>query len=156
MDELTNKLANLETEDVSSRDNSVHSTPSKTVPTPSPIPGPPGLPILGNLTDLDPEVPLTTFMRLADTYGPVFSLQLGGGPKRVFINSVELLEEVCDEKRFGKIVTGALEQLRSGVGAGLFTAHTDEKEWGIAHRILMPAFGPLAIREMFDGLLLSP
>lgn len=27
-----------------------------------------------------------------------------------------------------------------------------EEEWGIAHRVLMPAFGPLAITNMFDEM----
>ena len=152
MDELTNNLAGLEAEEALSSTNSTTPTMPQTRPARQPIPGPPGLPLLGNLVDLDREVPIITLMQLSETYGPIFSLSLGGGPKRVFINSVELLEEMCDESRFGKIVSGALFELREGVGSGLFTAHTDEKEWGIAHRILMPAFGPLAIREMFDGL----
>ena len=35
---------------------------------------------------------------------------------------------------------------------GLFTAYKGEENWGIAHRILMPAFGPLSIRSMFDEM----
>lgn len=34
-----------------------------------PIPGPPGLPIVGNLTDIDGENPLLDFDRLTDIYG---------------------------------------------------------------------------------------
>lgn len=48
------------------------------------------------------------------------------------------MNEVCDEKRFTKLVGGALEELRNGVGDGLFTAHTHEKGWEVAHRVLMP------------------
>ncbi|XLS44654.1 hypothetical protein HN51_001519, partial [Arachis hypogaea] len=40
-------------------------------------PGPPGLPIFGNLFSLDPELH-TYFAGLARTYGPIFKLQLGG------------------------------------------------------------------------------
>ena len=39
------------------------------------------------------------------------------------------------------------------VGDGLFTAYTDEPNWAKAHRILVPAFGPIAIRGMFDRML---
>jgi cytochrome P450/NADPH-cytochrome P450 reductase len=145
MENLTAALASLET----ANDDTPHSPHAA-----RPIPYPPGLPILGNLAEIDREVPLSTFLRLADTYGSIFALQLGSGPKRVFISSVELLEEACDEARFRKIVTGSLEELRAGVGAGLFTAHHGEHAWGVAHRILMPAFGPMAIREMFDGTYL--
>jgi cytochrome P450/NADPH-cytochrome P450 reductase len=43
--------------------------------------------------------------------------------------------------------------IRTGVHDGLFTARGEEEEnWGIAHRILMPAFGPLSIQGMFDDM----
>lgn len=67
------------------------------------------------------------------------------------ISSVELMDEFCDEKRFVKVIRGALAEVRNAVGDGLFTAHDGERNWGIAHRVLMPAFGPLAIEGMFDG-----
>lgn len=34
-----------------------------------PIPGPRGLPILGNIYDIEPEVPLNSIDLLADNYG---------------------------------------------------------------------------------------
>jgi len=34
-----------------------------------------------------------------------------------------------------------------------FTADTVEPNWGAAHRILMPAFGPAALHDMFDGMV---
>lgn len=42
--------------------------------------------------------------------------------------------------------------MREGVHDGLFTAHSDEANWGKAHRVLVPAFGPLPIRDMFDEM----
>lgn len=33
------------------------------------IPSPPGWPLIGNVTDIDPDVPLSTFLRFADQYG---------------------------------------------------------------------------------------
>jgi cytochrome P450/NADPH-cytochrome P450 reductase len=79
------------------------------------------------------------------------------------------MNEVCDEKRFTKIVSGGLEQMRNGIKDGLFTAYPGEHNWEIAHRVLMPglwdylgmkedcwsvgtAFGPLSIRSMFDEM----
>lgn len=63
-----------------------------------------------------------------------------------------LLSELCDETRFHKHVSFGLELLRSGTHDGLFTAYDHEKNWGLAHRLLVPAFGPLRIREMFPQM----
>lgn len=84
--------------------------------------------------------------------GPIFSLNIVGR-QRLFVSSFELLDEICDESRFEKAVQGALEELRSCTRDGLFTAYPGEHNWEIAHRTLMPAFGPLSIRGMFDGTL---
>lgn len=70
----------------------------------------------------------------------------------VFVGSNKLVNELCDETRFKKSVQGDLVEARHAVGDGLFTAKNEEENWGIAHRILMPAFGPAAIRNMFDDM----
>lgn len=116
------------------------------------IPQPPGLPILGNALDLDSEVSLNSFIKFGDEYGEIYALRFPAG-KRVFVCSAALMQEIGDESRFCKVVAGALNEMRAGVGKGLFTAHDGEKDWGIAHRILAPAFGPGAITEYFDGKL---
>lgn len=59
---------------------------------------------------------------------------------------------MCDEKRFGKLVQAALAELRNGTHDGLFTAQNHEENWHLAHRILVPAFGPLSIAGMFDDM----
>jgi cytochrome P450 / NADPH-cytochrome P450 reductase len=38
-----------------------------------PIPGPPGLPLLGNIADFDPVNSTKSLSQLADTYGPYSS-----------------------------------------------------------------------------------
>lgn len=38
--------------------------------------------------------------------------------------------------------------MRSFAGDGLFTARESEPNWTLAHRILVPAFGPVAIKKM--------
>lgn len=58
------------------------------------------------------------------------------------------MNEICDEKRFHKVIHGGLNQVRNGVEDGLFTARTGEHNWEVAHRVLMPAFGPLNIHSM--------
>ncbi len=82
--------------------------------------------------------------------GPIYKVTLGGRD-RIFISSRELMDELCDETRFVKSIAATLLQLRSIVQDSLFTAYHGEHNWGVAHRILMPAFGPLAVRMMFKG-----
>jgi cytochrome P450/NADPH-cytochrome P450 reductase len=63
------------------------------------------------------------------------------------------MDEISNEDRFQKAVIAALGQVRNGVHDGLFTAYgPQEKNWGIAHRVLLPQLGPLAIRNMFDEM----
>ena len=83
--------------------------------------------------------------------GPIFKLSILGN-ERFFVCSVDLVDELCDEKRFCKSVSGPLEQVRNGIGDGLFTAYHGEHNWGTAHRTLVPAFGPIGIKDMFDEM----
>lgn len=82
------------------------------------IPHPPGLPLIGNLRDIDAELPLQSLSQLADQYGPIYSLSTFG-KRRVLISSVALMNEVCDEKRFSKHVAAALNEVRNGTHDGL-------------------------------------
>ncbi|KAH7322064.1 cytochrome P450 [Rhizoctonia solani] len=75
------------------------------------------------------------------------------GEKIVFICSAKLAQEVLDESRFHKHIESTLDEVRNLVEDGLFTARHGETNWGVAHRILMPAFGPLAIKGMFDDMV---
>ncbi|KAF2833493.1 NADPH-cytochrome P450 reductase-like protein [Ophiobolus disseminans] len=116
------------------------------------IPGPPGLPLLGNLSDIDAENPIQSLCTLTTKYGPLWRFRIGSA-ERVVVASQALMDEVCDEERFSKIVAASLEQVRNGVHGGLFTAYgPQEKEWGIAHRVLLPQLGPLSIRSMFPEM----
>lgn len=116
------------------------------------IPSPPGLPLVGNLRDIDSTAPIQSLVRLADQYGDIYRLNIVG-KSAVFVSSYALVNELCDEKRFKKNVGSILKQVRNGVHDGLFTSFgAEEPNWGKAHRILTPAFGPLSIRNMFDDM----
>ncbi|CAI6338586.1 unnamed protein product [Periconia digitata] len=116
-----------------------------------PIPQPPKAPILGNLGDLDVKFPLDSFVNLANKYGSIFKLSLPG-MGLVVVSDWEMVHEVCDDSRFRKSIKGDLE-LRNAANDGLFTSTgEDEENWGVAHRVLMSAFGPISIRNMFDEM----
>lgn len=113
------------------------------------IPQPPTVPFVGNLNEVDSTNVNKSYTHLAKIYGPVFRLNLMGENVAV-VGKYDAAKEVFDEKRFLKIPAGSLLEVRNGVGDGLFSAFEDEENWGIAHRILMPKFGPMAIRDMYD------
>ncbi|EHK18616.1 uncharacterized protein TRIVIDRAFT_50977 [Trichoderma virens Gv29-8] len=116
------------------------------------IPQPRTIPLLGNIKDIDMDYPLGSMLHLASKYGPIYRLSIGG-TKLVIVSSYELVHEVCDDDRFQKSIQGDLEELRAVVHDGLFTSSgEEEKNWGIAHRVLMSAFGPMSIRGMFDDM----
>ena len=69
------------------------------------IPGPRGLPVLGNIRDIDADAPFESLMRLADEFGPIYKLTTPSGTRL--------------------IVTGP-EFKQHGVSAGVRTLTFDE------------------------------
>lgn len=108
------------------------------------------LSLLGNRDFLNRKKPVQSLMKLAAEHGGIFRLKIV--EDLVVISSWELTAEVCDDSRFDKKVFTALRELRTFAGDGLFTAYNDEDNWGKAHRILLPAFGPASLRGMFDAM----
>ncbi|KAJ5761253.1 hypothetical protein N7520_008409 [Penicillium odoratum] len=119
---------------------------------PSEIPGPPGVPVLGNIFDVNPNETWNSLNSLASKYGPIFKINVLGH-QLVFICSVALLEEVCDQTRFRKCVTGPVVEIRYSVHNSLFTAYDDEKSWGIAHRIMMPHLTQEATDTTYNDMM---
>ncbi|GJE90389.1 bifunctional P-450/NADPH-P450 reductase [Phanerochaete sordida] len=118
-----------------------------------PIPAPPSIPFLGHIGTIDAVLPVSSFYLLAKQYGEIYQLNMLG-KKLVVVNSQELLHEVSDEKRFRKVVQSGLVEVRNAAGDGLFTAHVPkEQNWFIAHRILMPSFSAMNMRNMFDDMV---
>ncbi|KAI0642931.1 cytochrome P450 [Trametes meyenii] len=133
----------------------------------TPIPSPPGLPVLGNADAIDKDLPAQSLHELAVKYGEIYQLTVFGihhahqwgvadvaGDKRIIINTHALMDEVSDEKRFAKKIAANSNQLRNAAGDGLFTARVpEEKNWGIAHRLLMPVFTPGSICNLADDMM---
>ena len=118
----------------------------------NPIPQPAGSFLVGNLNEIDPDHTSESLQRLQKLYGPIFRLTIFRRSV-VIISSQELVNFVCDESKFDKKISGSLNQFRAIAGDGLFTAHTSEPNWKLAHKILVPAFGPQAIRDMFPAMM---
>ncbi len=109
-----------------------------------PIPKPAGKPVVGNVFSVDPDAPLQSLMKHAEEQGPIFWLDLMGA-ESVIVSGPELVKELCDESRFGKVVRGPLRRVRAIGGDGLFTGDSDDPTWSKAHNILMPTFSQKAM-----------
>jgi cytochrome P450 / NADPH-cytochrome P450 reductase len=117
------------------------------------IPGPRGLPLLGNVLDIDATDPLGGFVKMAGEYGPIFKLATPGAV-RLFVSGPDLVDEICDDARFDKKVGGGLASVRDGgAGSGLFTADTDDPLWHRAHNILMSPFSLQSMRDYMPKML---
>ncbi|SFT79331.1 bifunctional cytochrome P450/NADPH--P450 reductase [Arthrobacter sp. ov118] len=116
-----------------------------------PIPQPPPRPVVGNLPDIDSSKGILGLVEVAEQYGPIVRIQFFNRSV-IAVSSQQFVNEVCDESRFGKVLGVALRQVRQFAGDGLFTADTQSPNWQKAHRILMPAFGPAALKRMFAGM----
>src|SRR3954447_25469423 len=115
-----------------------------------PIPHPPGHLLVGNLFDLDTSHPLESLADLARQYGPIYQLQLPGRGSRVIVSGYKLVDELCDETRFDKMLGLGLVVLSEGpVGRGLFTSETSDPNWRKAYNVLLPAFSMDAMRSYF-------
>ncbi|CCF36025.1 cytochrome P450 [Colletotrichum higginsianum] len=118
----------------------------------TPIPQPPGVPLLGNIFDVDPKNTWSSLKKLSEKYGEIFQIKVLGHTI-VFVAGAALAEELCDEKRFRKYVGGPIVEIRYAVHDSLFTAFDHEESWGVAHRIIAPKLTPQSVAERFDDML---
>ncbi|HEX3346623.1 MAG TPA: cytochrome P450, partial [Acetobacteraceae bacterium] len=128
--------------------------PAGSPPHLEPIPRPPSHVLVGNLPDLDAHHPIESLMELARKYGPIFEVALPGRASLVIVSGHALVDELCDESRFDKMVGPGLKALAEGpAGAGLFTSETADPNWSKAHNVLLPAFSMDAMRGYFPRML---
>lgn len=92
--------------------------------------------------------------KLHERYGPVYKISFLG-ETLIMTSSQEVVHALCDEDKFHKHIDPSLLAVRGFAGDGLFTALQGERHWDIAHRILVPAFGSIAVRHM-QGTMLDP
>jgi cytochrome P450/NADPH-cytochrome P450 reductase len=116
------------------------------------IPEPPEKFLLGHLLTLSAETPVQDMWRLADELGPIYRMELRGRVL-IVVSGYELVNELCDEKRFDKSIRGGLRLVRRFGGDGLFTSKTEESNWSKAHNILIPNFSQRAMESYHAAML---
>ncbi len=118
------------------------------------IPAPKAVPLLGNLHQIPKAGLIGHLLEVSKAFEEpgIFKLRFGSRVG-VFVTHPDLVTELCDETRFRKIPGPGLRVVRKFAGDGLFTAFSDEPNWGKAHRILLPAFSHRAMRGYYDNIL---
>lgn len=118
------------------------------------IPAPQSLPVLGNLHQIPKAGLIGHLLSVSKDFEDpgIFKLRFGSRVG-VFVTHPDLVAELCDETRFRKIPGPGLRVVRKFAGDGLFTAFSDEANWGKAHRILLPAFSQRSMRGYYDLIL---
>ncbi|HEV7974884.1 cytochrome P450 [Amycolatopsis sp.] len=110
------------------------------------IPHPPRrVPFLGDVLGVNPRTPVRDTVRLGRELGPIFTRKVMG-TEIVFVSDAAMVAQLNDETKFTKHVGLGVANLRAIAGDGLFTAHTSEPNWRLAHDILQPAFTLEAMR----------
>ncbi|KAG1414565.1 hypothetical protein G6F58_006896 [Rhizopus delemar] len=87
------------------------------------------------------------WMRQFDRFGPLVEISLLG---KIIVgtNDPNIAEIFAKESEYftKKITKSGLGEVKEFAGQGLFTTDTDEMDWQLAHKLLMPAFSPRAIK----------
>lgn len=80
-------------------------------------------------------------------YGPLVEVNMLGR-KVLGTNSPDIAELFVKESEYftKKVTNSGLSEIKAFGGQGLFTTDTDEMDWKLAHKLLMPAFSPRAIK----------
>ncbi|KAJ8661380.1 hypothetical protein O0I10_002646 [Lichtheimia ornata] len=109
------------------------------------IPGPTKYPFVGSIRELLPNISYG-WIKMFDKYGPVVDMNILG-EENIGTNDPDVAELFVKESDyFTKKITQNLEEVKAFGGQGLFTTDTDDPDWKLAHKLLMPAFGPRAIK----------
>lgn len=110
------------------------------------IPGPSSLPFVGSLYEMLPNI-TEGWVRQFAAHGPLVEVNMLGR-KVIGTNDPEIAELFVKESEYftKKVTNSGLAEIKAFGGQGLFTTDTDEMDWKLAHKLLMPAFSPRAIK----------
>lgn len=91
------------------------------------------------------------WIRQFNKYGSLVEVNILGR-KVVGTNDPEIAELFAKESEYFTKKVGAtgLKEIKAFGRQGLFTTDTEEMDWKLAHKLLMPAFSPRAIKVRFN------
>lgn len=117
------------------------------------LPHPPGRRLIHGDVEKgsDPRTPVQNLLRRAAGLPPLFEIR-AFRERFVFVAGADLCAQVCNDTTFDKALSPAVHALRTFAADGLFTAYTHERNWQIAHGLLVPAFSRPAMRGYHDTM----
>ncbi|MCI0733928.1 MAG: cytochrome P450 [Methylococcaceae bacterium] len=128
-----------------------HSPADNTPRTPFDLPGPRGLPVLGNLLQLDLKRLHTILERWAEAYGKLYTIRLGRRPVVVVSDSV-LVNEALRDRPEGYRRISAIERVQNEIGlGGVFSA--EGEQWRRQRPMVNQALNPQHLREFYQTLV---
>ncbi|KAG2226154.1 hypothetical protein INT45_003299 [Circinella minor] len=115
------------------------------------IPGPRKYPFVGSVREILPDM-TKGWMKMFRLYGPLVNINFLG--TEVYgTNDPAIVELFAKESEyFTKKIGLGLDEIKAFGGSGLFTTDSDDAEWKLAHKLLMPAFSPRAIKAYLEDM----
>ncbi len=115
------------------------------------LPGPSGLPLLGNLLQIDPPRFHLQLEQWCREFGPLFKLR-AAGRRILVVGDHALVATLLRDRPDGLRRTLKLEQvgLEMGLPPGVFGAHGDA--WRAQRRMVMAGFDPAHVKGYFPSL----
>ncbi|MFM9853029.1 MAG: bifunctional cytochrome P450/NADPH--P450 reductase [Sphingomonadaceae bacterium] len=118
------------------------------------IPAPKTLPVIGNLHQIPKAAIIQHLLSVSRDFADIGIFKLFfGSAVTIWVTHPDMVAELSDETRFRKMPGPSLRAVRAFAGDGLFTAYSEEENWGKAHRILLPAFSQRSMRSYYDMIL---
>ena len=117
------------------------------------IPGPKGVPLVGNMFEIKQATMIQDLIKLAREWGPLFRLNTPTGTRYV-ASGLEMVDDLCDDARFDKLVGGQPArapqdpQERRPVHGGHRRPAVE-----VAHDILLPSFSTWAMKGYLDPMI---
>lgn len=115
------------------------------------LPGPRGLPVLGNLLQIEPQRMHRQLEDWCAAYGPYFKVRFGKRPMLV-VGEHQAVTTLLRDRPEGFSRTSRLEAIAKEMGLrpGVFGANGDD--WRRQRRMVMASFDPAHIKEYFPSL----